>query len=447
MSQNLIAIKIDNKLNLKELSSKILIATFVGFIFLRDLLNIPISSNVLIAIAIIIFIIADISIMLAFLAFLIPFTTGIPGSFITMFALIIYILKTKQLTFNYALLSVWIISLLELFNMFGTNNSLILYTRIVILLLFLALVLTNTTEQYDHYKIIKYYFYGYFWACIDIIFQTLKEFSISQFISSGIRFGRTLNYVDISIEGKLVSPNVNSLGIYSVMVITFIIILISMNKKNFKYLPLLIFAALVGTLTLSRTFIISLGVSLIFYIFISVIMKRNIVKNLLAMTSIVGVFAAVLINKFPTLLQFVISRFQVEDISSGRLDISGYYTNYLLTHPKALVMGVGLQDYKSKTNYFMSAHNGTQEVIIAWGIIGMICIIFLFNKIYKNAIRDSLVKNKNTYLLSLIPAFVFIVSIQASRLFSAGFLLIMIIPCYSIIRMGIMYTKENKGVG
>lgn len=445
MKQRLKVINSPKEINSKELRILILIGSFVGFIFLRDLLSIPIPTYILIGIALIIFIIGNISTMLAFLAFLVPFTTGIPGSFIIMGALIIYIIKTKRFTLNYAILSVWIIGLIELFNMFETNNSLSLYIRIIIFILFLALVLTDSTEKYNHYKIIKYYIYGYIWACIDIIFQTLKEFSISQFINSGIRFGRTLNYVDFSLEGKLVSPNVNSLGIYSVMVIVFIIVLISLEKRNIKFIPFALFAGVIGSLTLSRTFMVSVGISLLLFFIFSIIMKKNIWKNALVILGFFSIFITILMKLMPSAFESMIARFQVEDVTSGRVDISAYYNNYILTHPKAMVMGVGLQDYKTKTNYFMSAHNGTQEIIIAWGIIGMICVIVLFWNIYKNAIRDSLIKNSNPYLLSLLPALIFIFSLQASRLFSAGFLMILIIPCFSIIRLSVIHTHNNKG--
>lgn len=140
----------------------------------------------------------------------------------------------------------------------------------------------------------------------------------------------------------------------------------------------------------------------------------------------------------PEYVTNLLLRFQDADISNGRVDIAAYYFREMFQHVDRLIFGVGLQNYAEKYGYYMSAHNATQEVMITWGLIGLLLVILLFLGIFWNGH----VHNPKAKLVQYLPLVMYLVVIQSGQGFldTSGMLRIMV--AYSAILLP-MYQKTD----
>ena len=116
----------------------------------------------------------------------------------------------------------------------------------------------------------------------------------------------------------------------------------------------------------------------------------------------------------PLYLSSLSQRFQEADVYGGRTEIFEYYMSRMWEHFDRLLFGVGLQNYSDKYGYYMSAHNGIQEVVIAWGIIGLIVVTIMMI----NMLIFAHFQNRNAFMYRFIPVISVLFFVQAGQWFS-----------------------------
>ncbi len=116
-----------------------------------------------------------------------------------------------------------------------------------------------------------------------------------------------------------------------------------------------------------------------------------------------------------------------------------YYFSKWLQHIDRIILGVGLQNYQEKYGYSMSAHNAAQEVLITWGIPGLIMVIMLFLIVVRNARR----LNPQALLIQYIPFFIFLVDLQTGQGFSNTSNILFFSVAYSAILMQLRGKLET----
>ena len=104
-----------------------------------------------------------------------------------------------------------------------------------------------------------------------------------------------------------------------------------------------------------------------------------VVFSLIALFFIVNLIA-------PYIIDNIIERFSEEDVTGGRAELLVWYFDYLFAEPSHILFGTGMQDIFSKvTGYLGSSpldipHNGIQELLVVWGLPGIILLgVFIFN--------------------------------------------------------------------
>ena len=95
---------------------------------------------------------------------------------------------------------------------------------------------------------------------------------------------------------------------------------------------------------------------------------------------------------------------------TGRTDILLDYMNFLMDNPLRLLFGTGSVFYKNVCNLDHSMHNGTQQILVSYGLIGFLPMLFvLFSPVFDYFKKN---KFKLAKILPLITVVLFVQTIQ-----------------------------------
>ena len=252
-------------------------------------------------------------------------------------------------------------------------------------------------------------------------------FNFSSAIADLQRLG-VLEEGETAIGGRI---NPNALGVIVVLMMTGILQLRSLGKAKIIDYVFAVFLLTFGVLTSSRTFLVCLLLALLLLI----MGQQGSFFKKIKLLAVILLFAVVtlfiLTRLFPSVLEYYIGRFDSDDITTGRDKLMIIFHQFIISNSKVLLFGIGVTDFGDKvTNVYDVAnnvpHNSIQEIIIAWGIPGLImfgCLIWL---IIVNARR----KNKQFTILNFIPLIIILVKSMAGQLLTSGYSMLALIFSY-----------------
>jgi hypothetical protein len=413
-----------SKRTFKQKLCLLLMGFIAIFILLRDAGGMVFSRFVFVGVATLICLLSDKSGIYSLLAFLAPLATGISCTYITAIALVILLFKRKRLkvqTLGFCCMA--ILLFMELLSAIRGLFSIMDYLRFIGIFLFSFLRMVDMDKDYDNAAILHSYLFGFWSAMASVLGQMLQEYSLSGFLRLGVRFGSTRQQLGIITEGMRVSYNPNELGFLCLLSALFCLLLYRKNKKKW-YLLSFCGASILGIMTQSRTFILVYAMGITLYALFSCSSVKAAFRSIIALAIGSGATIRAAVWLVPEYVARFLRRFQDADITNNRIDIMEYYFHEMSRYADRLFIGVGLQNYREKYGYLMSAHNATQEVIIAWGLIGLLVVITLFVGVLHNAH----VHNPKARLIQYIPFVIYLVAIQSGQGFSdtAGMLRLMV---------------------
>ena len=90
----------------------------------------------------------------------------------------------------------------------------------------------------------------------------------------------------------------------------------------------------------------------------------------------------------PSVFENLFTRFGEEDITNGRDEIFLFYTEHILSSPQYFFFGIGIQSVVEKIQMIhdtqMSVpHNGLQEAVVVWGIVGLVLMLCLLLALFR----------------------------------------------------------------
>ena len=192
-----------------------------------------------------------------------------------------------------------------------------------------------------------------------------------------------LGLADEDIGGIVINPN--SLGVLCVLAIGCLIQIRSANQKKKLDILMIILLLVLGALTCSRTYLVCLLILCAFLFIVSDRSMKEKFKFLLGSISVLLISVLLMHLWFPENLEMFIQRLKVEDITSGRDTLFIAYNDYLRSSVKTFFWGLGSLNLGEKVAQlsiaFSVPHNGIQEILVAWGIVGlmlfvaMICVL------------------------------------------------------------------------
>lgn len=406
----------------------------VIFLILRDLFDILIPMELFLIVISFIFLFINTEEIISIVAFLIPFENSILVSFLFISGTIVIIFKKK---FKLDKIFLFLIFFILLWEIIHINNGYFLvnsYIKFGAALLFF-LVVYSLRETISFKEISKSFIYG---LCIFIILVLINQFIFEGFSVNDVtnNFSR-LGDFNPNTYGYGLYNNPNAIGVSLNVAIGLLISFKENEKNNIIYILMFLFFIFSGFITQSKTFLIVFTFQVIYFF---VCKKEDLIKkiNQIVIFSIGFIIVFILLDYiFPSLIEEIIIRFRPEYIFSSRDTIFNDYNSFIFSNSNNLFIGVGIQNINLKALFFSNPHNMIQEVFVAWGIIGLIWLMFLIIKVFSDGFKKREKQLNRKFLMDMLPLLSFLIATQLSRVFSKPEFIILL-----LISIGGFYKKN-----
>ena len=219
---------------------------------------------------------------------------------------------------------------------------------------------------------------------------------------------------------------------YSIYICVSLCILLQGKKHNISHYLLVILLMVIELLTASKMgLLLMIGIMLLNYI--GVVLKTSR-EFQFKKRFLVGLFLIICIVSFlyqDLIVQFFdnfINRMKLSNLNqidlnamtSGRTEIQNGYINLIFSDWKVLIIGYGFGYYQTLGIFHgirHLAHNTYLDLVLSWGIIGSIGMIYLFGFYF---LKFRKIWECDSHLIRYLPLIVLLLSYTSLSCFSAG---------------------------
>lgn len=425
----------------------LLVFLFIFLLLLKDFIGVYVPGGVFMIIWICFLLFADRSSAAAFsLASVICFASTMSITIPVALFILMTIFRQKSIRINaIALVSIYVIIIEFLRFLGGQDENFRQYVNSMsIVSIVWCIVMDLYERKISPFLCIKYYLIFFCIMSLDIVWATAKSLGgIMPIISGSFRIGQ-VDMIDDTLEGIL-SVNANGLALMSIIAVSSVMILFTRKQLAIKpTILLLVYFSVIGFLTVSKTFILVYVAFWCFYLYsyISTISKKKIWKPML-LVPIVIVMILTLWNT--SLIQNIIVRFDSEDVTTGRIDVTFEYLDFMSQNPLASIWGIGLQNVTQKAGLVHVPHNAILEIFVCFGIIGVILYGVYFISLIRMGIRCNRLSLKGKYIfINYIPFIVFFVFIQSLQFLRINYIYASIALIFACLILDSSTTRSGK---
>ncbi len=422
-----------------------LLGILLLLIMTRYSLQIDLPKAAFLAVIALIAVLGDQDEIMAMCICLIPMHESVDFFYAVAIIVGVYVFKYhNQIHFSTHVLLAFLTIAWELLHCFRSSFAVVELLTDIIPFIVLVVIMAANTESLDYAFIVR----AFSWAtlgCILVLFIRVLYFSDFNFLVAlaGLqRMGEDTHsgIEDAAIEGG--QMNSNTLGIITVLAATGLMQLrskkVSKRSDTVLMCTMLVFAALGA----SRTYLACLALMILLLIFAE---KGGIGKKLrlfAALLLAISVAIAAMAIFFPANLEYFVGRFLVSDITTGRDTLMALYHRFIVDNPDVMYFGIGLQNYGGRLmeHYRVAPtvpHNFVQEIVIAWGIPGILLFVGLFFNMIRGAVR----KNRFIGLLNWIPLLIILFKGLAGQILTSAYT--MLAFSYAYLSMCTDLTPED----
>ena len=419
------------KFSFKDLILITFCILFTAILYYRDFAVVDLNKFYLVIATFGVAAILDYKRVIYLLCFLFPLSCGIPSNFIYPLLTCVLFLKDPQKSVNKVVLFI-VFFLMEIshygFYTFDTRIAEVVGYASILFLLFY--IIADNSKDVDSGKCITLFCIGAAVLLLGIIINNSLLISQLDPINGIVRLGDNKELGDFDETRMMLTANANSIGYYSIAATSCLLVLQYYKKIN-SILFLILFAISFygGVLSVSRTWAILMVFSIIVYLRF---MKQNIVKGLF-LIGVLSIGVVVFLSQNELILEFFTQRFTEDSTNlstaGGRTIIFKSYNDYLADNPFSLLWGEGAVYYKEATGIGLSTHNATQQIVVSYGLLGLIIFIFA---LFKN-IRRYFNRNK---VMAILPLCMMILFIQTIQILNPYYLMCPIIIAFFALKMG-----------
>jgi hypothetical protein len=344
-------------------------SVITAIVAVRDIGGISLDKSVLVAVVVMSMAILDYSGLLAYIAFVALFFAGLPANYIVPFGVLFLFAKGGRGGFGPRLIPAFALVALEGLHVLFFGGQLIVFLQWAAFILLVTVFLCGRRRRADIHLVIWSFASGV------VVASTIMAINSLHHLGSGLvadlssfRLGNVKLVGNIGDDITL-GTNQDTLALFIVIAISALLTLFLLTRRLPAITALLsTMLGVFGVLTQSRTFAITLAV----YLAAVVIFSARKQRRSLTVVFLGVALATYLITQFvPGVLDALASRFTEADISGGRIEIFGQYSEFVWGSWARLVFGVGLQDQQIKAGLASVPHNGYEQMFVAWGFTGL----------------------------------------------------------------------------
>ena len=407
-----------------------LLTLLLGLVFVRYSFGINIPGILLTAVVIAIAALGNRDEIIAILMCCIPLHEAIDLYITLAVCSVILIVKAfHQIRIGPIVVLCILIVVWEILHFFMVGFDLKLMITSVIPFVFLAVFLSCDMSDIDYAFIIRSVAISAILVGLMLLGNCIvnANFNFTVAFSNLKRLGH-LSEEDI-LNGGAIHPNI--LGVINIVSASALFQLHSVGKhKKTDYISIVLLIT-IGVLTSSRTFL----VCLLLMFFLLVVGYNGSIKQKIRFVGVLLIFSVIslllLYWIFPDVLEYYIGRFFGDDIFTDRNNLIVQYHRFISANEKVMLFGVGANNLPLKAiNIYNVAdvvpHNSIQEIIVAWGIPGLIMV----GSLIVMMILESKKYSKKIRILNCIPLAVIIVKSMAGQLITSGYTLLALALAY-----------------
>jgi len=308
------------------------------------------------------------------ICFLIPLHSGITGLYIYGYAVLMILFKSKNIKLK-IFFPLLIIAVYEIVMMLFANANQINYIVVYALTIFLLLYIMNSEEISPKESCISY-ICGTFVLLACIFTTAVQNHSLEMVLSGAVRIGDYEGLENLS-HVAIVTENANAMAYYA-LVAVFIAFSMMKTVKLFGKILLsaaILFSTVIALFTVSRTFVIVMLILLLFALLSNFSFKDKL--KFLLIIALVAVMVVPYLQQKTQIFDALTERFEDENLATGtgRVDIFLEYMKFLLDNPLRLFFGTGAVFYQKVCNLGHSMHNGLQQILVSYGVLGFVPMI------------------------------------------------------------------------
>lgn len=360
---------------------------------------------------------------------LLPFCRGIPYSEMILITLLIDIivsitLKKFKINLKY-IIPIVLILVIESINYlyYDIFSDKILY--LCLYMFFVTYVLSNNSFANMEKKVIWLYSISTCIAILSVVIREINLYGIEHIFSYNIRFGA--NIEDLTVTNF----NSNELGLYCLVAVSLLLVMYNKTKNIFSII-FAILLSILGIVSISRTYLIFIIIVWFIYSLFSKGRVFLFILIIILFYTIIMSLHYVIPDFIDWIFGFINERNEtlLSDGLSGRFKLMTLYFGASFKNVWTILFGYS-QNYLSLCNISEAVHNGIQEILVCWGIFGMVVAMYWLIILYKQPIKRVIGRKKNKIVL--LPMVIFILFIQTIQLFTMNcYLIVMLLTIITI---------------
>lgn len=355
----------------------------------------------------------------------IPLHESIDFFYALVLCTVVYVCKFyRQIRLGTNVLLVLVIILWELLHCLRSSFSPVEFLSCVIPFIILAVLMASDVEKIDYGFVARVFAWVTLGVSMVLLVRVLylSNFNMIRAIAGLRRLGLDTHtgVGNAKISGNQINPN--TLGIVTVLASTGLMQIRRMGGSRKLDLVLMCTMIVLAALSTSRTYLACL---LLMVVLLVLSERGGFGKKAKAMAGIsvmVAVAVVIFALIFPSNFEYFVGRFTVRDITTGRNGLMVQYHNFIVENPIVLLFGIGYQSfgYRLLEIYRVAEvvpHNSIQELIIVWGVVGLLLFAALFVSMFYN----SRCCNRKQSLLNCIPLIIILFKGMAGQMLNSPY--------------------------
>lgn len=413
----------------KKVLMKMGIALFIVLVFVKYVCMFPFPKIVLLSLYVGIMLCCNRDELIASGVCLIPLTNVFNHNYALLICIMIYLVKYyKEIKWEKGIIAVLALCIWEAAHFFCVGFSIKGLVTFTLPYVFCLLLMYVCTEKVDYKRVIRIFAKCTLFISFVMFCKMLLDFDFDLGNAFYLRHRLGMN---IDTGHDALTYNANSLGVFCVLgisgLVQFMILKQGKVEDYFVSFGLLIS----GLLTMSKTFILCLGVLLLLVWMVQKgKFKAKLRLGILAI-AVIAFFAGVIAIILPEFFESFIGRFMVGDLTSGRVGLFIQYTQFIFSSWRNFLFGTGVNGIEAAlkmyygTSFVNVPHNGIQEIVVVWGVVGFFLFAMFIYYFFKQA--RSVNKQK---LIHYFPFILIFIKVQLGQLVTTNYTLLMFALIY-----------------
>ena len=236
----------------------------------------------------------------------------------------------------------------------------------------------------------------------------------------------------------MLKVNANTMAYYSVAGMAIAMVL-QKRERGIKRIILcagMIFLAVAGILTVSRSWMVAAIIFLLLVIFEE---TKSVKSVLIGVTigSVLALAAYFWIVNTPEILTGYLTRWSNSSAQTGggRFILFAEYMKAFVKNPRYLLTGTGVTQYRMVIGAKNAIHNGCQQIIVCYGVLGTFVFLYSIIKPFRY------VKYKKD-ILYWMPFIIVILFVQTIQFVNPEILMLPYAIAYMVLRLGEIDHEE-----